>query len=328
MGSMQKLVGIAKQKWQQLRAIYSDSPHKSFRPTPRVKRRYQVKKGAAQAWLLIVESALLIWQQRRIFVWLMALYAAITYVLVGGISQIDYVALRESSADFIDGLDAVTTAAAYFGAALTGGLTEAPNEVQRILAGLTALLFWLVTIWAARMILAGNTIKLRDAFYNGPTPFISTVVLLIVVAVQLIPAAIGLFAFSVASTEGWLVTAVEGIVFGAAAVLLCLLSLYWVTGSVVATAVVALPGMYPLHAFANARMLVMGKRWDIATRIFAALFVQFLLWAAVLLPLFMLDNWLKFEWLPLVPVAVQLMSGFSIVFTSVYLYKLYRSLLA
>ncbi|MGD8373557.1 MAG: hypothetical protein PVI21_01730 [Candidatus Woesebacteria bacterium] len=316
-----------KNKLQQLRARYSDPKHKSFKVTKRDSSTIQIKKGVAEGWRLIIDSTKLIFANRKIFVWLMVLYALVSFFLVGGISLTDYNEIKDTSKDYIDGLDAVTTAMAYFGAVLSGGLSEAPSELQQMLSGLVALIFWLSTIWAARMILAGNKIKFRDAFYNGPTPLISTVLLLLVVAVQLIPAALGLFGVTVILTESWVLSTAEGALFMAGVALLCLLTLFWVIGSVVALVIVALPGMYPMQALVNARMLVAGNRWNIVTRLLAVAFIEFLVWAFIMIPVFMIDGWINVDWLPITVVCVQLLTGFSVVFTSVYVYKLYRSLI-
>lgn len=320
-------IAAVKNKWQQLREKYNDTPNHSFRLTPRRKHKYSLK-GVVESWELLKESFYFIKQHAKFFAGLGVIYCVFSYILVGGVSQIDYVALRQSSEEFLaGGVDRVTTAVSYFGAALTGGLNEAPNEVQQLAAAVLALLCWLIIIWSTRMLSAGKTIKIRDALYNGPTPFISTILVLTVTAVQLIPAALGLFVFSIAITDQWISTGVEGMAFGAAAALLCLLSLYWLTGSLIALTVVALPGVYPMQALATARALVSGKRWGIALRILAVAIVQVLVAAVVLLPIFMLDGWLKFDWLPLVPIFIQIMSAIALIFSGVYVYKLYRSLL-
>ena len=309
-----------------LRKKYQDSPHRSFKKSTAVRPAMRVR--VREGWQLIVETTLFLKQHKKIYIWLIIAFGILTYLMVGGISQSDYVALKDSSKDLIgEGLDAITTAGAYFGAAVTGGLTQAPSEIQQFLSGVLALLFWLIIIWMARMMSAGEKIKIRDALYNSPTPLISTIVTLAFFALQLIPAAIGLFGFTIAMTEQWITGPLEAIAFGAAAVLLCTLSLYWITGTVVALAIVTLPGMYPMRALSSARQLVMGNRSAIVMRLIVAIIIQLLIWAIIMIPLFLLDNWLRFDWLPLIPVAVQLMVGFSLVFTSTYVYKLYRSLL-
>ncbi|HXH27193.1 MAG TPA: hypothetical protein VNG90_04820 [Candidatus Acidoferrum sp.] len=313
--------------WGRLRHKFSGSPHHSFRATPYLKKDRLFRAHAKEAWLLMTESATLIYKNRRFFIWMIIIYAVVTYILVGGVSQIDYASLKKQSSNLANGLDVVTTSLVYFGAALTGGLTEAPNPMQQFLSGLLILIFWLATIWSARMLLAGKKIKVRDAFYGGMTPIISTTLLFLVLTMQLIPAGLGLFSLSVGLTQYWITNIASGLAFGVAALLSCLLSLYWLSGSIVALAVVALPGTYPLRALDDARTLAMGKRWEIVLRIVVAAALQLLVWGAILVPTFALDRWLNLPWLPLVPIMIQLMGGFSTIFTSVYVYKLYRSLL-
>lgn len=305
--------------------------HKSFHLTPRERKRphqhLELKTGVSEAWRLTLETLKLIWSHKKIFLWLAAFYSVSSYLLVGGIAQSDYVSLKEESVEYTDGFDVVTNALAYFGAAVTGGLSAVPTELQQFLTGFVTLIFWLVTIWAARLVLANKNIKLRDAFYSGTTPLVSTLVVLMIVVLQLIPAAVGLFGMSTGITEGWITNFAVAIAYGAAALLLSLLSLYWLSGSVIAVAIVALPGMYPIQAMRDARTLATGKRWNIMLRIITALILMLLVWVFLLVPVFMLDHWLRFDWLPLVPIAIQIVSGFSLVFASIYVYKLYRSLL-
>jgi hypothetical protein len=52
-----------------------------------------------------------------------------------------------------------------------------------------------------------------------------------------------------------------------------------------------------------------------------------LMWGVVFVPIVLLDGWLRFDWLPLVPVFYQVLIGLTLVYTTVYIYKLYRELL-
>jgi uncharacterized membrane protein YcjF (UPF0283 family) len=72
----------------------------------------------------------------------------------------------------------------------------------------------------------------------------------------------------------------------------------------------------------------MNRRWGIVLRVLMLAVQVLLLWAVVLIPVFMIDTWLRFDWLPLVPIVVQGLIGLTLVYTSVYVYRLYRSLLA
>jgi hypothetical protein len=57
------------------------------------------------------------------------------------------------------------------------------------------------------------------------------------------------------------------------------------------------------------------------------------LWIVTMLPIIMLDSWLQrsFDWaegLPIVPIALLIVSSISIIFASSYIYLLYRRLIA
>ena len=61
--------------------------------------------------------------------------------------------------------------------------------------------------------------------------------------------------------------------------------------------------------------------------VFFLIMPAFFIAGLVMIPIFLLDNWLRFEWLPLVPIFVQALIGLTLVYTSVFVYRLYRSLL-
>jgi len=115
--------------------------------------------------------------------------------------------------------------------------------------------------------------------------------------------------------------------FAVAAILLCVLSLYWLAGTLVALVVVTLPQMYPWRAIRIAGELAIWRRTRLLGHTLALAGLLLLMWVIILLPVLLLDTVLKWEWLPLVPFAVQALSAFSVVFGATYVYKLYRSML-
>jgi len=302
------------------------NPHHAFRLTrPKL---YVTSGDVRAAWRLQVESWRFIWKFKRILLSLGLLFAVLGYLLVGGISQFDYVAFKDASQQVADGdVGAMGTAVSLFGAALTGSLSAPPTDVQSFLSATLLIFFWLAIVWSARMLHADKEITIRDALYNSGTPIIPTLVLLTVIVVQLIPAAVGIFGYATILNGGWLNGGVESMVFAAVAVLLCLLSAYFLVSSITALIVVTLPGTYPWQALRTARGLVMNRRWGIVLRILMLALHVLIIWGVVLIPIFLIDNWLRFDWLPLVPIFVQALMGMTLVLTSVYIYKLYRSLL-
>ncbi|HKX24368.1 MAG TPA: hypothetical protein VJM46_03955 [Candidatus Saccharimonadales bacterium] len=302
------------------------NPHHSFKMTK--PKMYVTTADLRATWRLLGESWAFIGRHKRIMLGLGLIYAVLGYILVGGISQMDYVSFKEGVTEFIDGdLGAFETAFSLFGSALTGGLVAPPTDLQQFLSTSLLLFFWLSLVWAARMLTADKEITMRDALYNSGAPIVPTLVMLSIIAVQLIPAALGIFGYATALNGGWLTGGVEAMAFGVAALLLCLLSAYFVVSSVTGLIVVTLPGTYPWQALRTARQLVMNRRWGIILRILVMVVQMVVVWGVVMIPIFLLDNWLRFDWLPLVPIFVQALMGLTVVYTSVYIYRLYRSLL-
>lgn len=279
-------------------------------------------------WWLTEQTAIFIWAHKRIVLGLGLIYAILGAFLVGSLSQLDYTAFKDASQKVVGGnVGALPTAFTLFGAAASGAFNTPQSPLQQFLAGVLAVFFWLSLVWAARMLTAQKTIKLRDVLYNSGSPIVPTLAIMGVMCLQLIPASLGTFAYSIASNGQWLQGGVEAMVFACAAVLLVLLSLYWLTSSFIGLVVVTLPGMYPLRALSTARDLVLNRRWSIVARVIFLGVVLLIVWAVVMVPIFMIDNWLHFAWLPLIPIFMQLMAGFTLLFASIYIYKLYRSLL-
>ncbi len=314
--------------WKRVVKRTPQNPHRAFKLTrPRMVR---ITRGdVAAIWRLQTESWRFLRRHWRVLLGIGLLYAVISYVLVGGVSQINFVALKSAATEAIAGdLGAVGTAFSMFGAALTGNLASVPSDVQQFLAGALTLIFWLAVIWAIRMFMADKEVGIRDALYNSGGPVIPTLVVVVIAVVQLLPAALGIFVYATAISGGWLADGgVESMVFAGVAILLTLLSLYFLVSSLMAMVIVALPGTYPWEALVAARGLVMNRRWATVLRIVALALHVLLLWAVVLIPVFLLDGWLRFDWLPLVPITVQALIGLTLLYTSIYMYRLYRSLL-
>lgn len=274
-------------------------------------------------WRLLEETIFFIVHQKKIFISLGIIYAIISYVVVGGVSQVNLVDFKQSS----QAIGQAGQIMVLLGATLSGELSRTSTELQQFLGGIISLIFWLALVWAARMLLAGKKIKVRDALYNSSAPIVPTIMLLCLIALQLLPAAIGLYIFSIAQLEHWVQSGLEVLLFGTVALGLCLVSIYWLSSSLLALVVVALPQTYPGRALSAAKQLVKGQRWRTILYILALLATILLVWIFILVPIIILDSSLGWNWLPLIPLTIQLLNAFSLVFASVYFYKMYRNLL-
>jgi len=308
----------------------SRRPHRSFRLTRR--RDYKRSLKLPGYWSFTNEVRTTLWRHKILFAKLLGLYAVVSAVLVGMISQEAYNTLSSNltivGGELMGGsLGALTHTAALFGATISGSLNQAPSESQQIYGGILFLLGWLTTVWLLRQLLAGHKVNLRDGVYSAGAPIVSTFVVTLIILIQMLPLALALIAYGAAQTTGLLEEGFISMMFWIFASLLALMSLYWITSSFIALVIVTLPGMYPFTALKNAGDLVVGRRLRIMLRLLWLIFTVLLLWLVILVPIIILTETLQLTWLPLVPIASIALSSLTLIWVSSYSYLLYRKLI-
>lgn len=304
----------------------SRRPHRSFRITPT--RTYKKGGPVIKVWPLIIGSFALIWREKKLLITMTLLFAIVSYLVVGGISQLNFVDLRQATQELFSGnIGALGSVATLFSAAVTGGLNPTANQLQQFMSVVLSFLMWLCLVWVLRRRLSDQPTTVREALYNSGAPIIPSVLVSSAIVLQLIPAVIGVIGSILTLSGAWFQGGVESMLVCTAGALLVLLSLYWVAGSATAMVVITIPGMTPWHALSAASDLVIGQRWKIALRLIALIIVVFVFWAIVLIPGLLLDGWLKFNWLPIVPILVQLLGAFTLTYAVTYIYKMYRSMI-
>src|SRR5690606_28518012 len=106
----------------------------------------------------------------------------------------------------------------------------------------------LAIIWALRKTHGDVKVRARDAFYQGMYPLIPFILVLLVIGLQLLPLLLGSSLYSLVTTNGIAVHAIEQtawlLLFGG----LSLLSLYMLSSSLFALYIVTLPNMTPMKA--------------------------------------------------------------------------------
>jgi hypothetical protein len=310
----------------------SRRPHRSFRVTRRRDYRRSLKLPGYIAFTHHVNTT--VWRFRKIFLALAIVYGLLTGVLVGIGSQETYSTLtdtlQETGSEVFEGnWGQLGQAGLLFASIATSGLTGTPSEAQQIYATLLVLLVWLTTVWLLRNLLAGHKVRMRDGLYSAGAPVVPLFIISLLLVIQLLPLGLALIAYSAASASGLLEGGVEAMLFWAAAGLLAILSLYWIVSTFMAMIVVTLPGMYPGRALRTAGDMVVGRRVRILLRLLWMVLVIALAWAVVLIPFILLDAgvknlWPAIEWLPVIPVVLLLLGILSVVWSSAYVYLLYR----
>ncbi|MBQ6354817.1 hypothetical protein IJJ18_00080 [Candidatus Saccharibacteria bacterium] len=280
----------------------------------------------------------IIFKNWKIFVPLILLIVCANIIFVGLMNEDTYVefqnTLDESSENLQNGnVGNVAKAGLLLVSTITtGGLTQGMTEVQQVFAILLFLITWLVTIYIVRHRLAGHRIKMRDGLYNALTPLISTFAVLIIVLLQAIPIFIVIITYSVAVATEFLNTPFYAFLFFVFAALLVLLSAYLLSSTFLALVAVTAPGLYPMAAVHTAQDLIAGRRIKLIIRMIYLIFVLAIVWVVMMLPLILLDLWLKsmWDWLqgwPFVSLELLTMTVFSVIYFSTYSYLFYRRML-
>lgn len=311
-------------------------PHRSFRRTSR--RDYVRSLNLPGYWAFTSYVRKTLWDNRKTFILLALVYAILTVLIVGVASQDTYKTLTDTlnatGGDALNGgFGEVGKASLLFLTAATGGISQTMSEAQQIYAGLIMLLAWLTSIWLLRNILAGNKVKLRDGLYSAGSPILSTFIVSMVLLVQMLPFALALIGYGAAAASGLLDGGVESMLFWVVAGLLTILSLYWMTSTFLALVIVTLPGMYPFRAIKIAGDLVIGRRLRILLRLLWMAFGVAIIWALVMIPIIMIDGWVKsmwsaVGWIPTIPFVLLILSSITVVWSSSYIYLLYRKVVA
>ncbi|MBP7018025.1 hypothetical protein KBB17_00810 [Candidatus Saccharibacteria bacterium] len=179
----------------------------------------------------------------------------------------------------------------------------------------------MATVWMVRHRDSGERVTVRFAYYNGMVQLIPFILIILFAAIQLTPVFAGFALFQVATTSGAVVTRLEQSVpiliwaFGG------ILSLYWLTSTLMAVYIVTIPGTLPVEALRAAKRLVDGRRWFIQRRIILGIgFIVAIYFGFAYL-------FAKQDWSGAIKQLGILFPIISIPIVNTYFYKLYKSLL-
>lgn len=311
------------------------NPHKSFKRSYR--EDYKRETNVPGVMAHIFKSFGMIFKNWKLFLPLMIIVVLLNALLVGIMDQSNYAKYQEvldEASLQIAGGDIGNVAKAgllLISTVSTGGLSGESSEAATVFGVLIFLIIWLTTIFLLRHLMAGHKVKLRDGLYNAMTPLISTFVVLIVTLIQCIPIFLLVVAYSSAVQTDFLATPFYALVFFIFASLMIILSAYLLSSSLIALVAVSAPGLYPVKALRTASDLMMGRRVKFILRLIALIIALAILWVVIMLPLILLDMWFKqFEWaagIPFVPICLTVMTCFTALYITVYLYLYYRWML-
>lgn len=309
--------------------------HRSFRRSYR--EDYQRSLEVPGIMHHIFATFQIIFKNWKLFLPLLLIVVVLNIVLVGLMSESTYTqfqdVLDETSLELADGeIGNVAKAGLLLLTSLTtGGLSGESSEAAIVFMIIIFLIIWLTTIYLLRQRMAGHRVKLRDGLYNAMTPLVSTFVVFGVAVLECIPLLILVIVDSTAVQTDFLSRPFYALLFFIFAALMVLLSGYLLSSSIIALISVAAPGLYPLKALQASSDLMMGRRIRFILRLIAGFIALIIVWVIVMLPLILFDLFMKqFEWtagFPFVPLCLNVMTCFTIIYATAYLYLYYRWML-
>ena len=244
-------------------------------------------------------------------------------LLVFGFSQqLDLGQLRQDLSDSLgSGLNAQLLAGLSLMSQLFSGGIQAFTVQGSIYPLFLFVLMSLATFWLIRALRdSPKKVKFREAYYFGPAQLVPFALSLLAVALQLLPMFIINQIASALRANQVLLTAAEQILVVSVVVLLNLLSLYLVTGSIFALAIVSLPGARPLQAIQSSFNITRFRRWLVVRYILVTLLATALAMAVVMLPVLLLAT-------AIAEYCFYFLYVLLFIFLHIYLYELYRELI-
>ena len=286
--------------------------HKSIKhPAPKIANWWELTRKAFR---------LLLTNKKQLAVFFIV-YGLLSLVLVRGFSS--PIALDGVEDTFNEVLDEETaglaTGIATFGLLVTAS-TQGSDDITQLYQLVLLVIGSLAVVWLFRQQQSGNRVTMKMAFYRGMYPLIPFVLVALVIALQLIPMALGNFLYSTVTSNDLVVGFLEHASWLLVFLSTILLSLYMLSSSLMALYIVTLPEMTPMRALKEARALVLHRRMQVMRKLLALVIVLFLIIVILVLPIIFVNpaaaEWLYFT-----------LGILAIPFVHGYLFSLYRELL-
>jgi hypothetical protein len=255
----------------------------------------------------------------RVLGGIMLIYAVVYFLLVRGAPNVDLSEFEQDidsllGEDASSGVKTFTLAGAAIAASSQGGGTGASTY-----GAILFVIGSLAIIWALRHLFAKKGFRIKDAFYNGMTPFVPFVIILLLIAVQLLPFGLSGSLYALVKTQGITASGFEDLIFIGIWVAGGLLSGWLIANSLMSLYAVTLPGIYPLTALRATKRVVREHRWIVLRRILFLPVVLLILFFIFLL--FVITIWPNGAFL-----VIDISSIVVLLFAHIYYYHLYRSL--
>jgi hypothetical protein len=244
-------------------------------------------------------------------------YLILNIIFASGVSNIS--SAVSTLKDNLSGNANLSSAFSGFGT-LVGSAGSSSSDTGSTLQSVLVVLESLVIIWSLRQLLAGEAIKIKQAYYRSTTPLVPFMLVIFMIILQLLPITFGGVVLAAVLTSAFTAGTLVTVIFSTIFALLAIWSVYMVSGSIFALYIVTLPDMQPRQALRSAKNLVRYRRWSIIRKVlFLPVFI-FVAMGIIIVPLILYATFL------VVPI-FYVLSMLTILFVHAYLYSLYRELI-
>jgi hypothetical protein len=290
--------------------------YKSFKFSKRIKNPTKLPSGF-QLSKQVVNTFM---KAPKLFVGIAAIYGILNVLLVQGLGNTSNIETVKNTLAGASGLAHVAGGVSLFAVLVASSGSSSSTAAAGVYQVLLVLIVSLVVIWALRQVIGGTVVRIRDAFYQGTYPLVQFILVLLVISIQLIPAALGAILYNVVVTNSIATLPIQKTIWGLLALLLGMLSFYMLTSSIFALYIVTLPKMTPMKALRSAREIVRYRRWTVMRKLLFLPVALFVIAAIIMVPIILTVTaaayWVFF-----------ILSMFGMVITHTYIYTLYRELL-
>ena len=194
------------------------------------------------------------------------------------------------------------------------------SEQANILSSVLIVLFSLIYIWAIRALSMNKKIRARDALYSGTSNLLPFMFMMSVLAIQLLPLTLAVTAYNIGDNGLIFIYWYERTAALVGLGLIALLSLYFISNTIMALYACTIQGVYPVPVMRSTRDMVRFQRLRILVNLVVGIFIMFFLYLCLLLIVVTyapkLTSWM-----------LDLFNILSLPIIHTYLYKMYRSML-
>lgn len=310
----------AKHKAKSSKRKLAPSTYKTFKLSKKIKQPKPPLPGSFRLFWRALKFLKTHW---KIFGGISLIYFVFTIVVVKGLSVSSGITdIKVFLDEFVTGPNSKIASSVTLFTVLLGNINTSAGEAANVYQTTFFIIFSLAYVWALRRKMADpkDKLRVRDAFYKGLYPIAPVFLVLVVIGLQLIPLFLASGIYSLVFGLGLAATGVEQFLWLLLVFLMCLLSLYLISSSIIALYVATLPDVTPMSALRSARELVRYRRWMVMRKVFALPIIMLIAAALLVIPTIIISPVVA-EWLFLVLVTLSLPVAHS------YLYNLYRELL-